>query len=194
VSRASAVLSTRFGPLLVVVDDAAVGDRPAASPGAVVASSFQPWDAPDSDAPDSDAPDSDAPDSDATDSDTAHSGAADSHPLLVEVAAAVAAWDSGADVSAIDRIPVALPAGGFRRSAWQALREVPSGTTISYAGLAALAGASGAARAAGTACANNPVAPFVPCHRVVRSGGELGGYGYGVAMKRAMLRHEGAAW
>jgi methylated-DNA-[protein]-cysteine S-methyltransferase len=167
VTRATAVLPTRFGPLQVVVDDAAAGDRPWDRPGAVVASSFR-------------------PSGDATGS------AAEAHPMLAQVAAAVAAWDSGEDLAAIGRIPVALPHGGFRNRAWAALREVPAGATVSYAGLAALAGNAAAARAAGTACAKNPVAPFVPCHRVVSAGGDLGGYGYGTAMKRAMLDHEGA--
>jgi methylated-DNA-[protein]-cysteine S-methyltransferase len=168
VTRATAVLPTRFGPLQVVVDDAVTGDRPWEVSGAVVASSFRPTD-------------------DAIGS-TPHG-----HPLLEQVAAAVAAWDSGEDPAAIGRVPVALPEVGFRHRAWAALREVPPGATVSYAGLAALAGNAAAARAAGTACARNPVAPFVPCHRVVAAGGNLGGYGYGAAMKRAMLTHEGAA-
>ena len=166
-TRTTAVLPTRFAPLLVVIDDEAMGDRLASAPGAVVASSFQT-------------------------SGTAGGGDPSQDPLLAAVAAAVAEWDSGRDPAALAGVPVALPGGGFRLRAWEALRDVPPGTTISYAGLAALAGNERAARAAGTACATNPVAPFVPCHRVVRSGGDLGNYGYGLHMKHAMLQHEGA--
>ncbi len=166
-TRTTAVLPTRFAPLLVVVDDEAVGDRPWSLRGAVVASSFQPTGA-------------------------VADGILGQDALLNLVAAAVAAWDGGGDVAALSSVPVALPAAGFRLRAWEALRDVPPGATISYAGLAALAGNEGAARAAGTACATNPVAPFVPCHRVVPSGGGLGAYGYGPDMKHAMLQHEGA--
>jgi methylated-DNA-[protein]-cysteine S-methyltransferase len=115
------------------------------------------------------------------------------HPFLDEVAGAVAAWLAG-DVQALPAVPLLLPAGeGFRIRAWRALHEVPAGGTVTYQGLAELAGAPGAARAAGTACATNPLAPFLPCHRVVPAGGAgVGRYGYGAAMKAAMLRHEGA--
>jgi methylated-DNA-[protein]-cysteine S-methyltransferase len=70
------------------------------------------------------------------------------------------------------------------------MRQIPPGETWSYAELAAKAGRPQAVRAAGQACARNLVAPFVPCHRVVRSGGSLGGYYYGLAVKRWLLDHE----
>jgi methylated-DNA-[protein]-cysteine S-methyltransferase len=72
-----------------------------------------------------------------------------------------------------------------------ALRTIPRGETVSYGELAALAGAPGAARAAGTFCARSHLSLFVPCHRVVAAGG-LGSYGsYGVAYKRRLLALEG---
>ena len=73
----------------------------------------------------------------------------------------------------------------------RALREVPRGEVVTYGELAALAGAPGAARAAGTFCARNRLGLFVPCHRVVAAGG-LGSYGsYGVEYKRRLLELEG---
>jgi methylated-DNA-[protein]-cysteine S-methyltransferase len=73
----------------------------------------------------------------------------------------------------------------------RALREVPRGEVVTYGELAALAGAPGAARAAGTFCARNRLGLFVPCHRVVAAGG-IGSYGsYGVEYKRRLLELEG---
>lgn len=89
------------------------------------------------------------------------------------------------------KIRVAQPGGDFAQAAWKAMRSVKAGRVVSYAELAERAGSPAAVRAAGTACARNWVAPFVPCHRVIRTGGELGQYGYGVAVKSALLRHEG---
>jgi methylated-DNA-[protein]-cysteine S-methyltransferase len=83
----------------------------------------------------------------------------------------------------------------FRRRVLETLRrEVPWGETVTYGELAAMAGVPGAARAVGTAMATNPVPLVVPCHRVVASGGRIGGYGgglHGVATKRALLAREG---
>jgi methylated-DNA-[protein]-cysteine S-methyltransferase len=73
-------------------------------------------------------------------------------------------------------------------------REVPWGETVTYGELALMAGAPGAARAVGTTMATNPVPLVVPCHRVVASGGRIGGYGgglHGVATKRTLLAREG---
>jgi len=81
--------------------------------------------------------------------------------------------------------------GPFFQDVWRAMRDIPAGTTISYAQLAARAGRPRAIRAAGTACASNLLAPFVPCHRVLRSDGAIGGYAYGLAVKDALLAHEG---
>jgi len=94
------------------------------------------------------------------------------------------------DVTAMDTLPVSQPGGAFRQAAWKVMREVPAGEVISYAELAARAGNPDAVRAAGTACATNMVAPIVPCHRIVRTGGALGGYYYGLGVKEWLLAHE----
>ncbi|MBV9292147.1 MAG: methylated-DNA--[protein]-cysteine S-methyltransferase [Frankiales bacterium] len=94
------------------------------------------------------------------------------------------------NVSAFDDLPVEQPGGAFRQAAWKVMREVPAGEVISYAELAARAGNPNAVRAAGSACAQNRVAPIVPCHRIVRTGGNLGGYYYGLTVKSWLLRHE----
>jgi len=112
--------------------------------------------------------------------------------LPPEIVEGVRRWSSGADLSALDRVPVSIVTGGFRSQAWRALREVPAGSVVTYGELAEMAGAPAAARAAGTACATNRWAPFVPCHRVVPASGGVGSYGYGPASKAAMLAHEGA--
>ena len=80
---------------------------------------------------------------------------------------------------------------GFTRRSLQRLAEVPYGSTISYRELAARAGNAQAARAAGAACASNPVAIVLPCHRVLRSDGGLGGFGGGLELKEELLRLEG---
>lgn len=80
----------------------------------------------------------------------------------------------------------------FRRAVLEALTEIPYGTTTSYAALARAAGNPAAVRAAGSACATNPVPLVVPCHRVLRSDGSIGGYGGGLDTKRLLLRLEGA--
>jgi methylated-DNA-[protein]-cysteine S-methyltransferase len=80
---------------------------------------------------------------------------------------------------------------GFRRKAQRAIARIPYGQTRSYTQVAASAGNGRAVRAAGTACGSNPIPIVVPCHRVLRSGGALGGYGGGLPMKEALLRLEG---
>lgn len=106
------------------------------------------------------------------------------------VADAVRAYLAGR-VTALDAVPVRQPGGPFQQAAWAVMREIPPGQTWSYAEVAAKAGRPSATRAAGTACARNRVAPFVPCHRVVRSDGSLGGYAFGLLVKRWLLAHEG---
>jgi methylated-DNA-[protein]-cysteine S-methyltransferase len=81
--------------------------------------------------------------------------------------------------------------GGFRRRVQEAIATIPYGETRSYTEMAARAGNERAVRAAGTACGSNPLPVVVPCHRVLRSGGGLGGYGGGLPMKEALLRLEG---
>lgn len=110
---------------------------------------------------------------------------------MSSVAAAVADYTDG-DCDALDRVAVRQSGGPFLQAAWAALRGVRAGRTASYTELARLAGRPNAARAAGSACARNMVAPFVPCHRILRSDGTLGGYEYGLATKAALLRHEHA--
>jgi methylated-DNA-[protein]-cysteine S-methyltransferase len=98
------------------------------------------------------------------------------------------------DLAALDGLPVYQPATGSRERLWAQMRAVRPGTTISYTDLAARVGLPRtAARAAGAACAANLIAPVIPCHRVLRSDGSLGGYYYGLARKRWLLRHEGVA-
>lgn len=102
------------------------------------------------------------------------------------------AYFAGEDV-ALDDVPVDLEYDSpfFTRCA-EALRSVPRGEMVTYGELAALAGAPGAARAAGTFCARNRLGLFVPCHRVVAAGG-LGSYGsLGIEYKRRLLELEGA--
>lgn len=107
------------------------------------------------------------------------------------VAEAVAAYAAG-DHTALDEITVIQPGSEYRQDVWAAMREVPAGETVSYAELAQMAGRPLAHRAAASACANNLVAFAVPCHRVIRSDGGIGGYGFGgTETKRALLAREG---
>lgn len=80
---------------------------------------------------------------------------------------------------------------GFRKRVQQAIAGIPYGRTRSYTEVARSAGNERAVRAAGTACGANPLPIVVPCHRVLRSGGALGGYGGGLPMKEALLKLEG---
>src|SRR5437867_10752968 len=92
--------------------------------------------------------------------------------------------------------PLALPldvrATAFQRRVWEALRRIPYGATRSYAEIARAIGKPSATRAVARACATNPAALIIPCHRVVRADGGLGGYRWGVARKRALLEQERA--
>lgn len=105
------------------------------------------------------------------------------------IADAVAAWLDG-DGSALTAVRAEQDGGPFFQAVWDAMRAIPAGQPESYADLAAAAGRPRAVRAAGTACARNNLAPFVPCHRVVKTGGALGNYGYGLDVKAAMLELE----
>jgi methylated-DNA-[protein]-cysteine S-methyltransferase len=84
-----------------------------------------------------------------------------------------------------------LITGSFRCDVLEVLTKVPFGEAITYAEAAERAGSPRAHRAAGSACGSNPIPIVIPCHRVVRTGGEMGGYGGGVEMKRFLLKHEG---
>lgn len=94
------------------------------------------------------------------------------------------------DLDALEEVSVRQPGGPFQQRAWRAMRSIRAGSVDTYAGLARRAGAPRAARAAGTVCSSNLVAPFIPCHRVIASNG-LGGYGYGLDIKVSLLEHEG---
>jgi len=96
------------------------------------------------------------------------------------------------DLSALGGIQTRQPGAEFSQSVWKVMRKIPVGKTMSYAELAKRAGSPEAVRAAGSACARNLIAPIVPCHRVVKSGGALGNYGYGLETKEWLLRFEGA--
>lgn len=95
------------------------------------------------------------------------------------------------EVGALDDVEVDLHGTPFQQRVWEALRAIPVGTTCSYGELAARLGAPGAVRAVGTANGANPTWLVVPCHRVVRSDGSLGGYGGGLDRKAWLLGHEG---
>jgi AraC family transcriptional regulator, regulatory protein of adaptative response / methylated-DNA-[protein]-cysteine methyltransferase len=81
----------------------------------------------------------------------------------------------------------------FQQRVWQALCAIPAGSTATYAEIAQHIGRPAAARAVAHACASNPLAVAIPCHRVVRTDGALSGYRWGIARKRALLEHEGSA-
>jgi methylated-DNA-[protein]-cysteine S-methyltransferase len=102
------------------------------------------------------------------------------------------------EAGALDEVAVAQPGDPARQAAWEALRTVPAGRTVSYKQLGAMAGLADpatdplGAQAAGAACAGNHVAVIVPCHRVLRADGRLGGYGWGTHRKAWLLSHEQA--
>ena len=96
------------------------------------------------------------------------------------------------DLSALDAIKVRQPGAHFSQAAWKAMRKVKAGKTLSYADLAERAGSPAAVRAAGSACAKNAIVLVVPCHRIVKTGGSLGNYAYGLNKKEWLLRFEAA--
>ena len=106
---------------------------------------------------------------------------------------AVRAYHDG-DIDAPDAITVRQHSGGtFLTAGWQALRKVAPGEAITYTELATRTGNPRANRAAAQACARNAAALFVPCHRIIRADGGLGGFRWGVDIKRWLLAHESAA-
>jgi methylated-DNA-[protein]-cysteine S-methyltransferase len=102
----------------------------------------------------------------------------------------LAAYFDG-ELGAIDAMPVELNGTEFQKRVWQALRRIPSGSTISYGELARRVGEPAAVRAVGAANGANPVALIVPCHRVIGADGSLTGYGGGLDRKKWLLVHEG---
>ncbi|WP_176591597.1 bifunctional DNA-binding transcriptional regulator/O6-methylguanine-DNA methyltransferase Ada [Sphingobium sp. EM0848] len=87
-------------------------------------------------------------------------------------------------------LPMDVSGTAFQQAIWAALRAIPAGETRSYGEIAAAIGRPGAVRAAGTACGGNNLAVLIPCHRVLRSDGSLGGYAYGTERKQALLERE----
>lgn len=87
-------------------------------------------------------------------------------------------------------LPLDIRATAFQRRVWEELRRIPVGTTLSYGEIARRVGRPGAAQAIGQACAANPVAVIVPCHRARRADGEIGGYRWGKRVKATLLRRE----
>ncbi|HVV10944.1 methylated-DNA--[protein]-cysteine S-methyltransferase [Amycolatopsis sp.] len=108
---------------------------------------------------------------------------------LGQVSTAIRRYHEG-DLEVIEEVPVRQRSGEFREHAWDVLRTVSAGKPVSYGEYAALAGRPTAVRAAAAACARNATALFVPCHRVLRTGGALGGFRWGVDVKRWLLAHE----
>ncbi|WP_433292447.1 methylated-DNA--[protein]-cysteine S-methyltransferase [Pseudonocardia sp. CA-142604] len=94
------------------------------------------------------------------------------------------------DVSAVDDVPVKQRSGEFLEHAWDVLRKIPAGAPVTYTEYAAKSGRPAAVRAAASACARNAAALFVPCHRVLRTDGTLGGFRWGLEAKRWLLNHE----
>jgi AraC family transcriptional regulator, regulatory protein of adaptative response / methylated-DNA-[protein]-cysteine methyltransferase len=90
-------------------------------------------------------------------------------------------------------LPIDVAGTAFQESVWRELRKIPVGETRSYAEIAAAIGQPKAVRAVGTANGDNHVAVLIPCHRVIRSDGTLGGYAGGLGRKRKLLEAEGHA-
>lgn len=97
------------------------------------------------------------------------------------------------DLHALTQVDVRAEGSPFQRDVWSALRRIPVGATWTYAQLAEASGHPGASRAAGSANGANPIAVFVPCHRVVPATGGVGGYAGGPTRKAWLLHHEGVA-
>jgi AraC family transcriptional regulator of adaptative response/methylated-DNA-[protein]-cysteine methyltransferase len=91
------------------------------------------------------------------------------------------------------QLPLDMRGTAFQRRVWQALRAIPAGSTATYADIARRVGAPKAVRAVAQACASNPIAVAIPCHRVVRKDGALSGYHWGVERKRVLLQREAAS-
>ena len=87
-------------------------------------------------------------------------------------------------------LPVDARGTAFQQQVWQALREIPAGSIASYTDVAKRIGSPSSVRAVAQACAANPLAVIVPCHRIVRHDGGLSGYRWGVERKRELLRRE----
>jgi methylated-DNA-[protein]-cysteine S-methyltransferase len=96
------------------------------------------------------------------------------------------------ELEAMNELPLSQDGTDLQQEVWQGLRDIPAGQTRTYTELAHTTSKPDAVRAVGTACGRNLIAPFVPCHRALRSDGSLGGYYYGLDVKRWLLDHEAA--
>ena len=103
---------------------------------------------------------------------------------------AVEAYSAG-DLDGVLAVPVRQPGTDLLRAGWAQLRRIPAGGVLSYTELAAEIGHPRAIRVAGSVCARNAPALFVPCHRVRRSDGSLGGFAWGLPVKASLLSREG---
>ena len=112
---------------------------------------------------------------------------------LAAMIARVAADLGTSKPASIADVPVDIRATAFQWRVWQALQRIPRGQTRSYAQIAQEIGAPRAVRAVASACARNRLAVVVPCHRVIRADGSLGGYRWGMARKRELLEREAKA-
>ncbi|RKO23182.1 methylated-DNA--[protein]-cysteine S-methyltransferase [Pseudarthrobacter phenanthrenivorans] len=108
---------------------------------------------------------------------------------LAGISDAVEAFYAGDPAPAM-HVPVLQKSGPFRAHAWDVLRLVEPGAPVTYTEYAALAGNAKAVRAAASACAFNAAALFVPCHRVIRTDGSLGGFRWGLTLKKSLLARE----
>ncbi|MDT0575035.1 methylated-DNA--[protein]-cysteine S-methyltransferase [Croceicoccus sp. F390] len=93
--------------------------------------------------------------------------------------------------TAVHHLPFDLRGTAFQQSVWAQLRLIPRGQTRSYQQIATAIGRPGATRAVGSANGANPIAVLIPCHRVIRADGTIGGYAHGAALKHELLRREG---
>ncbi|HEY9307552.1 MAG TPA: methylated-DNA--[protein]-cysteine S-methyltransferase [Microbacterium sp.] len=108
-----------------------------------------------------------------------------------DAAAAVAAYYEG-DLAAIDEVPVAQHGTAMQLAGWAALRRIAPGRPLTYSEFATELGSPSAVRAAASICARNAPALFVPCHRVLRADGSLGGFAWGLPVKQRLLDREAA--
>ncbi len=110
---------------------------------------------------------------------------------ITDAAAAVVAYYDG-DLAAIDDVPVAQHGTEMQLAGWKALRRIAPGRPLTYSEFAVELGSPSAVRAAASICARNAPALFVPCHRVLRTDGTLGGFAWGLPVKRRLLDREAA--
>ena len=108
----------------------------------------------------------------------------------VEDASATAPWIQRVFVDKEVNMPIYTRGTPFQEKVWRALRRIPSGQTVSYEEVARMAGRPKAVRAAANAIGVNPAAYLIPCHRVIRKDGSLGGYGWGLPIKKKILDYE----